>query len=123
MKQDLIDLMGKFRNVHRRFLELERLDAQKRYEQKFSPLDFLLNLTQDERFAWLRPLSTMIVALDDALDEAEDTPETRKLLLDEIARTLALPRIKERYEAHIRSDPDFTFLHAEFEHAVDGLAT
>lgn len=122
MKQNLSDLMIKLKSVHRRFLELERLQAEKDFEKKLNPFVFVQTLTQDKRFAWLRPLSSMIADLDAILDEAEVTPENKKFMLEEIAKVLALPQIKDRYEFHRMNDPEFTLLHAEFMCALNNLS-
>jgi hypothetical protein len=114
--------MSRLKNVHRRFLELERLQAEKVSEKRISPLEFLLNLTQDEQFAWLRPMSSKIADLDALLDETEEAPENRKFMLGEIAAMLSSPHLKDRYESHVMNDPDFAFLHAQFMHAMDALA-
>jgi hypothetical protein len=69
--------------LHRSILDELRV----RHEAEFgavSPGEFLQIVINGSAYKWLGPLSTLIAALDDVLDDEEATPEAR----DEIARAV-----------------------------------
>jgi hypothetical protein len=58
--------------LHREILAAERHDVE-RFAGKLSGAEFLQIVTDSLRYQWLRPLSELIVAIDEALaDEAYD---------------------------------------------------
>ena len=91
------------------------------YEQALGPIPspghLLKLLTDDPWFAWLHPLSLLIVAMDEALDEKE--PLTPALVTGLIGRTRELLVASEDGDGFPRSyfdalqrDPDVVFAHA-----------
>src|SRR5882762_3297849 len=57
--------------LHKAIVDSERITYEKTIGAIQSPNHFLQLLTQDPWFAWLHPLSQLIVAIDEALDEKE----------------------------------------------------
>ncbi len=109
--------------MHRRFLELERFQAEKYFNRKINPFEFLQTLTQDKNFAWLRPFSSMLADLDAFIDDTPETDQSLKYITDEISKILSLPQIKERYEHHQLYDADFARLSIEFTKSFLKLKT
>ncbi len=118
-KTPAISLIQKLLKIHRRFLELERLDAESYFNKKITPLEFFHMLTQNANFSWLRPFSAMIAAMDAFSEEVEMTPKNKLHMVTEIQKVLALPKIKSRYETHKTKDTEFLNLHEEFVKMLD----
>jgi len=77
--EDLAALRPHLLDLHRRLLEAERVDLE-RYGGRLTGAEFLQIASQSFRLAWLRPLSELIAAIDEALDAdgtepAAETPE------------------------------------------------
>jgi hypothetical protein len=114
-KENLLRVIKDLMNLHRRFLELEKIAAEKYFGRNFSPFEFLQVLTQDINFQWLYPLSVLIADLDAFSDEAEEiSDEDTQRIKKQIDDALKLSRIQDRYQTHFASDPDFAVLHAKF---------
>lgn len=66
-KQNLKETRNRFLKLHKILLDNDRLN----YEREFGVLSsgkFLEMLLSDERFAWLRKISTLIVRIDESFD-------------------------------------------------------
>lgn len=114
MKTNLTQISKSLMTLHRRFLENERIEAEKVLGQKLSPYDFLRALTQDPDFKWLQPFSALIVEIDTLIDEAEEISAADVLKMkNQIDFVLKQPRIEERYRHYVNHDPQFIPLHAE----------
>src|ERR1043165_4278003 len=57
--------------LHKALVDSERVEYEKVMGKIQSPNHFLQLLTTDPWFAWLSPLSKLIVSIDEALDEKE----------------------------------------------------
>lgn len=111
------------RDVHRALIDFSR----ERYElangvvrSRTELLDLLLN---DEAFAWLRPLSRIIVAIDELA--ARDVPPTAAETERMRARVQALTAASEdpnafgsRYVALLASEPRIAMNHGDLRAAV-----
>jgi hypothetical protein len=103
--------------LHKILLEIER----QRYEKVNGRIDDmfqLLNLTiNDPAFAWLRPLSALIVSIDEKMED-KDTPmtdESAKTLLREV-RELVSPNqvgndFQRNYHWSLQEYPDAVIAH------------
>src|SRR5262249_40897757 len=58
-------------HLHKTLVDAERVSYEKTMGPISSPNHFLKLLTQDPWFAWLHPLSQLVVAMDEALEEKE----------------------------------------------------
>jgi hypothetical protein len=80
--------------LHREILRAERHDME-RFSGPLSGAEFLQVVTGSLRYSWLLPLSELIVAIDEALDEpAEDADEREASDPDALVgrlRTLVAP--------------------------------
>ncbi|WII71603.1 hypothetical protein QJS83_14125 [Bdellovibrio sp. 22V] len=126
MKENLLRVTHMLKEVHRRFLELERLDAEKFFERRISPFDFLQILTHDKNFKWLQPFSALIAELDAFLEESENvSDEDLVCMKDQIAfvlrRSVGDSFLYDRYQTHLNNDPNFVLLHANLNEALNRL--
>src|SRR5712671_1053489 len=92
LRKRLEDIRRGLLTLHKALVDSERITYERTVGAIRSPNHFLQLLTQDPWFAWLQPLSQLIVSIDEALDPKEplraDTIEailkqTRVLLLPE----------------------------------------
>lgn len=104
--------------LHKTLIESERVS----YEQAFgvigSPNQFLKLLTSDPWFAWLHPLSLLVVAMDEALDGKEPlTVAGADALLDQTRRMLVASEVGDgfprSYFDALQRDPDVVLAHAK----------
>ena len=72
---------GELLRVHRSLIDVARADHEARNGPLRNPNELLSLLMQDEAFAWLRPLSKLIVEIDElmARDPAPTEAETAEL--------------------------------------------
>jgi hypothetical protein len=114
--EDLPALRPRLLDLHRQLLEAERVDLE-RYGGRLSGAEFLQIASQSFRLAWLRPLSELIVAIDDALDapdeEAAETPES---LVARVRALVAPPDagtpFGRRYLAMLQVSPRVVMAHS-----------
>jgi hypothetical protein len=69
LQQQLQALRNALLALHKALVDSERVTYEKTIGTIPSPHQFLHLLTHDPWFAWLHPLSQLIVAMDEALDE------------------------------------------------------
>ncbi len=112
MKNTIATISKSLLALHRRFLENERLEAEKIQGRKLSPFDFLRLLTQDPEFKWLQPFSALIVEIDTFVDEALNISDADVLRIkNQVDFVLKQPKIAERYQHYVSNDPQFIPLH------------
>lgn len=104
--------------LHKTLIDSERVTYESTVGPIQSPNQFLQLLTHDPWFAWLHPLSQLIVAMDEALDEKE--PLTRSVadaLIQQMRRLLVASEAGEGFSRHyfdaLQRDPDVVLAHAE----------
>jgi hypothetical protein len=117
-RQPLQELRDALLALHKALIDSERAV----YETKVGPIDsphhFLQLLSSDPWFAWLRPVSQLIVAMDEALDAEEPlTSESVDVLMNESV-FLLMPAERggefgERYIAALQRDPHVVLAHAQ----------
>jgi hypothetical protein len=118
IRQLLIELHGALLKLHKALLDSEKILYEKNVGPIQSPNHFFQLLTSDPYFAWLRPVSQLIVAIDETLDAKQ--PLTH-LDLDAImnrAVFLLVPakmggEFGERYVAALQRDPRVVLSHAQ----------
>ena len=120
-RQRLSALREKLLNLHKALLDSERTSYELSHGAISSPGAFLQLLINDPRFAWLRPVTTLIVQIDEAL-AAKNPPSTSRDFEQLIADTRALlsPSREEngfwkRYSGALQRDPGVAVLHQEME--------
>ena len=68
MRQRLTELREAILCLHKALLESDRVGYEQTFGKIGSPYQFLQLLTTDPWFAWLRPVSQLIIAMDEMLD-------------------------------------------------------
>jgi hypothetical protein len=105
--------------LHKTLIDSERADYEKTFGPIPSPNHFLQLLTRDPWFAWLQPLSQLIVTMDVALDAKAKTPLTAAAVEALVAQTRQLLVANENgdgfphnYFDALQRDPDVVLAHA-----------
>lgn len=103
--------------LHKALVDSERIGYEQAFGAISSPNHFLRLLTGDPWFAWLHPLSRLIVTMDEALEARE--PLTAAAVESLLGQTSRLLRVSEEGDGFPRSyfealqrDPDVVFAHA-----------
>jgi hypothetical protein len=105
-------------SLHKVLVESERVEYEHTVAQITSPSHFLQLLTNDPWFAWLSPLSRLIVSMDEALDGEEPlTQERVEGLVKETARLLVASESGESFAQNyfeaLQRDPDVVMAQGE----------
>jgi hypothetical protein len=104
--------------LHKALIDSERIV----YEQTFGTIEsqnrFLQLLINDPWFAWLRPLSELIVVIDEALEEEEPlTPGRIRPIEDQVRALLTVSEegqdFPRSYFEALQREPDVVLAHAE----------
>jgi len=115
-----MDLRAALIALHRALLEEERRAYEKVHGRQ-SGADFLQTLIADPAFAWLAPLTTLIVRLDEL--DAEDNPEAERSASVTAARALLVQEgseFRQRCAELVQRSPDVAFAYAAARRAVSG---
>ena len=99
--------------LHKALLDHERVQFERVRGRIESSGEFLQLVLHDDWFAYLRPLSALVVQIDELLDAEEATKEDAGALIGQ-ARTMLKPsetgsEFERRYYAAIQSDPEVIF--------------
>jgi hypothetical protein len=122
-RQKLVELRLILLNLHKALLDSERTSYEISHGLIGPPSAFLQLLINDPSFQWLRPITTLIVQIDETL-AAKRPPATehdfQQLISD--MRALLSPSREEadfwkRYFAVVQRDPGVAVLHEKMEAA------
>jgi hypothetical protein len=105
-------------NLHRTLLRSEREVYERDIERIASSFQMLHLLMHDPHFEWLRELSTLIVQIDETLDDPEMTPDQADRMWD-AAASLVVPEenaagFAGSYYLALQRDPEVILAHREF---------
>ena len=114
-RQLLFDLRKALLHLHKTLLDWERA-AYERIHGRASASELLKVIVEDPQFAWLRPISELIVRIDETVDkEAEDTPADVNAIVARaravVAADEAGPPNAQRYYAALQEHPDAVMAH------------
>lgn len=114
-RQLLFDLRKSLLHLHKTLLDWER-SAYERVHGRASASGLLKVIVEDPQFAWLRPISELIVRIDETVDtETEDTPADVAALVARaravVAADEAGPPNAQRYYAALQEHPDAVLAH------------
>lgn len=104
--------------LHKALVDSERATYEKTMGTISSPNHFLKLLTTDPWFAWLKPMSQLIVSMDEALD-MKDPPgdDAVEAMLKETRVMVAPSESGEGFSRHyyeaLQRDPNVIMAHAE----------
>lgn len=111
--------------VHRSLLETERLAWERMNGRVAGNLEVLRLAIEDPWFAWLRPLTALIAAMDEALQD--DSPEAEARVGPIIAEASALLRpdengsdFQQRYDEFVQRAPDVAVAHGRLMRVLAG---
>jgi hypothetical protein len=118
LRQRSLELRNALLTLHKTLIDSERASFEKTMGEIQSPNHFLQLLTSDPWFAWLRPLSRLIVSMDEALDQKEPLTTAS---LDELTRQSGLLLVPTEHDAGfpghyfeaLQRDPHVVLTHAE----------
>jgi hypothetical protein len=111
----LFELRKTLLHLHKTMLDWERA-AYERVHGRVSPSELLKVIVEDPQFAWLRPMSELIVRIDETMEmEGDDGAGAVDALVGR-ARALVLPEDPtnahaQRYHAALQEHPDAVFAH------------
>jgi hypothetical protein len=116
-RQFLFDLRKSLRHLHKILLDWER-SAYERIHGRVSSSELLKAIVEDPQFAWLRPISSLIVRIDETVD-AE--PQQGGVDVDALAvRAREVTAADEagtpqaqRYHTALQEHPDAVFAHRD----------
>lgn len=120
-RQRLTELRQNLLTLHKALLDSERTSYELVHGTIASPAAFLQLLINDNWFAWLRPVTTLLVQIDEAL-AAKNPPATEREFerLIEDTRALLSPSREangfwKRYAGVVQRDPGVAVLHEQLE--------
>ena len=104
-------------DLHKALVDSERVSYEQTMGTIPSPSHFLQLLTRDPWFAWLHPLSELIVAMDEALDGKEPLTMDGVAALEKQTRQLLVASeagdgFSKHYFDALQRDPDVVLAHA-----------
>ena len=104
--------------LHKTLVDSERVAYEKTIGKIQSPGHFLQLLTNDPWFAWLHPLSQLIVTMDETLDAEEPLTAARVDALAQQSKLLLVASenndgFSGHYHEALQRDPDVVLMHAE----------
>jgi hypothetical protein len=125
VKQEFQRLRNELLSLHKALVESERVTYEQTIGAIPSPNHFLQLLTRDPWFAWLQPLSQLIVVMDEALDEKEPlTIATVDALFQQARLLLVVSEEGDGFSKHyfdaMQRDPDVVLAHAEVAKLLKG---
>jgi hypothetical protein len=113
----MTDLRQRLLHLHKTLLDWER-SAYERVHGRTTGHALLQAILTDPQFAWLRPLSELIVRIDEMLEsEAPDVPDDMGVIVAQ-ARALVSPgeqdsSYAQRYHTALQDHPDAVFAHRD----------
>lgn len=127
-KRDWTRVSQALTGLHRSLIEHARRNYEREHGAIAGPADFLRLLTTDPFFAWLRPLSELIVSIDEAgeLDEAskEKLAGAVRSSVEQLVSAPGGQPLSEdfarRYWPLLSEDPEITMAHAGVKQAIAG---
>ena len=104
-------------HLHKTLVDSERVSYEQNIGTITSPNHFLQLLTSDPWFAWLQPLSRLIVTMDEALDAKEPlTAPAAQTLVRQTSQMLAAKEAGQGFARHyfdaLQRDPNVVMAHA-----------
>ena len=118
IRQPLLEFRHALLELHKTLIDSERAVYEADIGPVESPHHFFQLLTNDPWFAWLRPISQLIVAIDEVLDAQEPlTNDDIEAVVKESVFLLIPAKIEgefgTRYLAALQRDPGVVLAHAK----------
>jgi hypothetical protein len=117
-RQRLQNLRIALLSLHKALVDSERVGYEKAVGGIKSPNQFLNLLMNDPWFAWLQPLSQLIIAMDEALEAKEPLHDAgANALVKQTGQLLVASEIGEGFSRHyfdaLQRDPEVVLAHAQ----------
>ena len=120
LREQLNDAHADLLRIHKALIDYERVRYEKVHGHVASPYTLLQLLINDPGFAWLRPISELIVQIDEFVSSKEpNDPQDGKMLLAQV-RALLVPDddgtdFQRKYQGALQESPDIALLHAHWK--------
>ena len=116
-RQFLFDLRKTLLHLHKTLLDWER-SAYERIHGRVSSSELLKATVEDPQFAWLRPISELIVRIDEAVDtEPQNGPVDVEAIAARAKEVTAVDEAgtshAQRYHTALQEHPDAVFAHRD----------
>lgn len=113
----LLEVRDRLLALHKTLIESERVGYEQTFGSLQSKQQFLQLVIDDPWFAWLRPLSALLSAMDEALDaEPAVTGQVAKEFRKQVRELLAAKEEGHGFSRHyhdaLQRDPDVVLAHA-----------
>ena len=118
LRRPLLELHDALVRLHKVLIDSERAVYEKEIGPIRSPHHFFQLMTNDPWFAWMRPLSQLIVAIDETLDAKEPLTNINVDAMMNQSVFLLVPArnggpFGDRYVAALQRDPRVVLAHAQ----------
>lgn len=119
MSHRLPELRDALLELHKTLVDSERISYEQTIGTVPSANHFLQLLTTDPWFAWLHPLSLLIVAMDQAIDSKKKplTPADAEALVQQTRQLLVASEEGDGFPKHyfdaLQRDPNVVMAHAQ----------
>jgi hypothetical protein len=116
-RQFLFDLRKSLLHLHKTLLDWERA-AYERVHGRVSSTELLKATMEDPQFAWLRPISELIVRIDESVDmEPQNGPVDVEAIVARARVATAADETgtahAQRYHTALQEHPDAVFAHRD----------
>jgi len=118
VRRQLIDIRNQLLDVHKAVIDAERVTYEREHGRIPSPGAFLQLVMSDQWFAWLEPMTSLMVEIDETLAARDlaDQDDFRRLIAR--ARSLVDPEVVENgffehYDGVVARDVNVAFLHVQ----------
>ncbi|HEY4414372.1 MAG TPA: hypothetical protein VGO57_01675 [Verrucomicrobiae bacterium] len=116
VRQRLVQLRDALLHLHKILIESERVGYEKTFGKIETSYQLLHLLTVDPWFTWLRPVSQMVTAMDEALDSREPLTLAGVEVLAARCKALLSPTtggegFAAHYDEAVQRDADVLFAH------------
>jgi hypothetical protein len=126
-RQFLFDLRKALLHLHKTLLDWERA-AYERIHGRVSSTELLKATMEDPQFAWLRPISELIVRIDESVDtEPQNGPVDVEAIAARARAATAADEAgtahAQRYHAALQEHPDAVFAHRDVANVLKARAS
>ena len=114
---------GALLRVHKAIIDHERVRYERQHGSVGGAVEFLQIVIRDPWFAWLRPISELIVQIDEFTASKEPTdPKNGEALLTQ-ARDLLVPsetgdEFRRNYHRAVQESPDVAMMHGAWKRTI-----
>jgi len=122
-----LDQMGAaMRVLHKALIDVTQHEYERTHGKVKNPYQLFALVAQDPAFAWLQPMTRLIVEIEDLVGRPlpppakHDVTETRKKI-DQLLVTVGEP-FSTRYLALIQSSPEIAAEHGRFQGVLNEIA-